>query len=449
MIGKTSTTKRDLTRGDLLGRCEGATHFVRRALLGAFALRTGSNAEVVTAAELFGAGAGSSSKSDKIVANRDGDLNACMSSSLTASEPPNGCGALLRLELLPIAESPDIKTDKEEPGIGCPEGLVRRDGKCASPVASAPAPTCTNALDQFDTCISECDQRMSPSCDHLLHDHLVLSSDQQKKYAQILGTMCERGADEACVKLAQRYRDANGVAEDRARADALAMGACGNGNAEGCWLLMQLRKSDVESRKMSARACYAGSAQACGQLGSIYAMDNKGNEAGPFFERACDGGLDDYCLEGAKLFETGNNGTTRDAKRSAALYWGVCKGKSSQLGCHKVAEVAGADFARPLMETHCRARATADSVCYRLASFYDVGEYGFSQDRARAAELFETICMDKGDTMTCAKAADALVSARGDKGKPHAIELLRKGCKDPNTSKDWSCNRLKQMGENP
>ncbi len=44
MVGKERTRRNHATRADLVGDCNGATHFVRGAMIGAFAMATGSRA---------------------------------------------------------------------------------------------------------------------------------------------------------------------------------------------------------------------------------------------------------------------------------------------------------------------------------------------------------------------------------------------------------------------
>ena len=88
MISCTSgwrTTSRSVTAKDeLSGACEGATHFVRSANVGAFAVASGTRGQLKTAGELFGLGASAASKSEKRSVRRDGDIQACEASSADA-----------------------------------------------------------------------------------------------------------------------------------------------------------------------------------------------------------------------------------------------------------------------------------------------------------------------------------------------------------------------------
>src|SRR5262249_45972102 len=81
LIGKKKTTWAKVAMDDLKGDCEGATHFVKGATVGAFVMETGSKAQARTAAQLFGAGVSGSSASAKNVRNQDGDPGDCNKSS--------------------------------------------------------------------------------------------------------------------------------------------------------------------------------------------------------------------------------------------------------------------------------------------------------------------------------------------------------------------------------
>src|SRR6185436_8705494 len=156
-VGKTRTTWASPTSDDLKGSCDGATHFVRGATVGAFAMDTGTKAKARAVAELFGASLGGGSSSAKEVQNKEGDLSDCSKASPDAEKAPSQCGAPLRLVLAAVtkaqpaaakpAEKPAAKpAESEGPKVeaaeeGCPKGLVFAEGKCTAP-ASAPAYQC-------------------------------------------------------------------------------------------------------------------------------------------------------------------------------------------------------------------------------------------------------------------------------------------------------------------
>lgn len=129
MVGQRGTSLQTVTRDGLQGSCDGATHFVQSATLGAFAMTTGAAAEARTAAEIFGAGTSASSLSSKTVLNRDGDLVACGTAGPSSSDAPAQCGALVRLQLVPVV------------GGNAPPGSVF-GGSCAHRSASNAGDSC-------------------------------------------------------------------------------------------------------------------------------------------------------------------------------------------------------------------------------------------------------------------------------------------------------------------
>ena len=138
MVGKKATTVDVATRAELEGDCDGATHIVRAATIGAFAMDRGTRGSARAAAELFGAGMSGASDDERREKNKDGQIAACQSSSSADAAPPDQCQAALRLELVPIAEDRQATSDAPEKGPAaasaqknpCPEGFVLSSNKC-------------------------------------------------------------------------------------------------------------------------------------------------------------------------------------------------------------------------------------------------------------------------------------------------------------------------------
>ena len=113
MVGKRGSTAGAVSKDTLKGTCEGATHVVRAAYVGAFAMARGSRGKVRAVAEVFGAGGEAKSESQKHTSNKDGDVTACKSSSPDSPKPPDQCQSALRLELTPISNQP-VAAEKQE-----------------------------------------------------------------------------------------------------------------------------------------------------------------------------------------------------------------------------------------------------------------------------------------------------------------------------------------------
>lgn len=98
MVGKQKTTWTEPTKADLKGTCDGATHFVRGATVGAFVMETNTSGEAKAAAAFFGAETGGASASKRQVQNKEGDLGACKGATSNANSAPDQCGAPVRLD---------------------------------------------------------------------------------------------------------------------------------------------------------------------------------------------------------------------------------------------------------------------------------------------------------------------------------------------------------------
>ncbi len=100
LVGNYEAQRSRFDISELQGRCEGATHVIAAAQIGAFQFYTGSATEIGTAVDVRSvAGVGAKSTANHEVLNEDGEAHACESSSPQDEGPPHECGALLRLEL--------------------------------------------------------------------------------------------------------------------------------------------------------------------------------------------------------------------------------------------------------------------------------------------------------------------------------------------------------------
>jgi hypothetical protein len=86
--------------------CSRATHFVSGMTTGAFELSASASAAVSAEARVLGAGGGARSSDEHETLQRDGHEDKCESG--TRGGPPEGCGAVLRLDVVPI-EAPKPK----------------------------------------------------------------------------------------------------------------------------------------------------------------------------------------------------------------------------------------------------------------------------------------------------------------------------------------------------
>ena len=345
LVGKQRTTVAEVKREMLRGSgdaCQGATHFVRGAFVGAFALGTSTRGKVLASfSDVVGAGTSSST----LAGFRDGDPSACRSSSADDTQPPSGCSALVRLELAPIGGKAS-----EEPT--CPAGTVMRDGACSkADVAKTAAHTCKE--DDVEDCSEQCKKGDLRSCHRLAFTHYEGKGGARKDAAAaaaIFKKNCESGYGDscdaigvlhvegdgvakdpllavrylqrgcegpdrsvnACVNLALRYQHGQGVVRDQSRAAAIFRKACDGGEARGCMGLGMLYadgagvpRDGLRAAALFKQSCDGGFAAGCHNLAAMYA-NGEGVAPNPararqYFQKACDDGHEDAC-ESVKQF---------------------------------------------------------------------------------------------------------------------------------------------------
>jgi uncharacterized protein len=339
MVGKKRTTWNDPTRVDLKGSCDGATHYVRSATVGAFVLAMGTQAKVAAAAELFGASTSASSSSNKDSRNQEGDPSDCAKSAPDAEKPPPQCGAPIRLVLSPIAAAPDPAKVGEAPKPApkasdeptCPQGLVLAEGKCTKPTSAA-AYQC-KAGDEAE-CTAQCDKGHAGSCSTL--GEMLVRSDAGKA-SGYFKKGCDGDVAEACVGLAR-------LTQDAAQANQLYEKGCKGGAAAGCGGLGRayltgtggVGADPARAVALFSQGCEGGHDESCAQAGQLYA-EGKGVAKDPtkaveLHKRACDGSVSQSCLDLGRLYETGGQGLGKNPILAEMLYRRACF-RNSPEGC--------------------------------------------------------------------------------------------------------------------
>jgi hypothetical protein len=102
IVGRREANESVFNERDLDGRCDDATHVITGLTVGSFSFYTGKSAEVGAGASVGNVGGGVGSSTDQQVLKTDGDVAACTSAGTGDTAPPEGCGALLRVEVVPI-----------------------------------------------------------------------------------------------------------------------------------------------------------------------------------------------------------------------------------------------------------------------------------------------------------------------------------------------------------
>lgn len=455
MVGKRSTTLREANRSRLQGSCDGATHFVRAATVGAFAMARGSSGEVRAAVDLFGAGAGAASEESRNNRTVDGDRNACKKSAPGDDAPPAGCGAALRLELIPIvqgelAEAPaEPKETKPTVREVCPEGMVKLGGKCA--IATAQDKLCDQG--NRPACQALCAKGSARGCfeyaQAIAFGTWRRPAEEKKAILEesltFMAKACELGSQDACYEQAWMHWNqyAYGPVHDPKRALELAEASCAQGGGRACGLIASAhdpKSHDAEKvtpdaatwERYVTRACDLGEDSWCATLAARLTADPKTRDKGlAVFRRACTGTRQTSCRAWAEAVDP-----KREEAEAIDAYVMACLAGWST-GCAR----AGKHLSRGELRDPARGAAMARRGCFDLSDprsckvIVDWPDYRELEpdDQARAARygcahdwqgLYASLCAeasyhtekrsrdldlkacDEGDAPACARLAE-------------------------------------------
>jgi TPR repeat protein len=412
MIGKVKTTWAKVQADELKGECDGATHFVRGAMVGAFVMQTGTKGQVKSAAQMFGASASGASTSEKSIQNKDGDIGDCAKATPDDKKAPSQCQAFIRLELkgivpkaapaagataaaLPPAEKP-AGNDVAVVEAACPKGLVMAEGKCAEPKSVA-AFLCNPS--KASECEEQCGKGNAPSCGAagtLYASGGGGASRDEKKARELLTKGCTASDTKSCTNLGVLMVQGRGGAKDSAAAAKNFEKSCGDADALACNMLGTqyktgdgVTKDDAKAAALLQKGCEGGNDSACGTYGKML-LDGVGTAKDPakaktFLRRACDGSVSQACVDVGNIFEA-----SRDVIGAKIMY---------QRGCWRG----------------------------NMQACFDNGrmELGFGGQKDAAKRAFDMGCM-RNDKMSCAAMKVLFGGSRPVFPGPETMELTSK-----------------------
>lgn len=454
-VGRRRTTVTGATLADLKGTCDGATHLVRGADIGAFAMSIGTRAAQSATVQVFGAGAHEAGTSEKSIDRRDGELPSCKEADPDAESPPKQCRALVRLELQPLVRieaTPDAAAGAKAGGDAdddeahkvaeCPKGMVRAEGVCRA-AAEVAAHACT-PTDLAD-CTKQCDGGHFGSCT-VLGDMYRFGRNgataDQAAAAKLYDKACAGGDAAACTWLGLAYEYGRGVTPDMRHAVELFKHSCDAGHAAGCNNLGFAKAKGLDgsppdaegSAKLYRRACDAGDKVACFNF-AIRLLSGGGVDKDParaleLYTRSCDGGYGKACSNLGVQYSKGEV-VTKDLPRALDLAARGCK-LGDDIGCKNGAwllehgsgvpvdmDRAGAMYARSCTLGNMDA-------CAALNTLVKAGKV--KTDLAALTESFRKGCEAK-NYKACESYARALQSGTGvAKDAPKALTLLTQAC---------------------
>ncbi|MCC6553066.1 MAG: sel1 repeat family protein [Polyangiaceae bacterium] len=457
MVGKKGTTVAAAAKPELAGSCDGATHFVRSAFVGAFAMATGTSGKARAVADMFGASAQAASASEKKTANKDGDLEACRKATADAPNPPDQCQSAVRLELVPLVADLEAKVKQADKGddaakTSCPEGMVRAGAKC-----TADAPAVTHECDHKNTaeCVEQCGKGDAPSCLVVGYRHLEgkdVARDPAKAM-ELFKKACDGGAAYGCYQAGDQYmraRLAKDATEDqkteaRIKAEEMYNKGCQAGNGWICWnvsdwylrdgSLAVFPKDPARAMSLVRRGCDLGYGPSCSTLARHMIEGKHTTKDVPaalaLLQRACDGGRWEDCETIGNIYRDGQ-GLTKNPVLAIASYSRAC-----DLGGARACNSAGVLYAkgdglpkdpakaRELYTRGCHDKMIGWDACKSLGEAFEKG-LGGPKDMAKAAEIYELGCMNGA----CLRAGQIWEKGEGVKADPdRAIAAYGKGCK--------------------
>jgi TPR repeat protein len=442
LVGKTSTTLVQATRSDLGGSCAGATHFVRAATIGAFAMSTGTVGKARAVADLFQTSASGASSSEQKTSTRDGDLAACRQATIDAAEPPAQCRTALRLELEPILEAQPANEPPQLRAFDnpCGPGFVWSQGRCTTK-GDAGAHLC--APEDVVDCSAQCEKGSAESCWSAALGYIAGHSVKvdMRRAGDFVERGCALGDALACGKLGDLLMSGDGRPEDPKKGVELQAKGCEMGSGRWCSALATIYaygaktipKDTKRAQALLLRGCDLGEAGACGGLGDTLVSGEwttKDVAKGvALYKRACSAGGavgPTYCVNAGDHLRDGR-GAPRDPARAVAEYLRGCVAVSSNRdagkACTRAAQMLRDGTGGPkdparalqLFDRGCAVTspggAMGDSeACMALGETYERGT-GVAVDLKRAASAYATAC--KVDVKSCRRYAEMLERGRG------------------------------------
>lgn len=419
LIGKKRTTVGEATRESLRGgaACEGATHFIKGAFVGAFSMGTSAKGGVKLGVGMLSA----ASQSSKLGKYRDGAPETCEQAKPTDVSAPASCDALVRLELVAIgtpSPAPGTAGGGNEDGRiaqgSCPNGLVLVEGKCGAADPSK-AHTC-EGLDPT-SCGQQCTLGDAPSCGRLgfMHRSGVRVPKNPERAFGFFERACTAGHAPSCSDAGAMLRAGEGHAKDTTAALPLLTFACEAGVPQGCTQLGLVHyqadgvRQDVgHASGFFRQGCVGGDGVGCTMLGMIQASGQRGPadqaQAAGFFRQGCDGRDPDGCTWLGVALKNGQ-GVPRDLAASAAAFERGCEAGSAT-GCANFGLALLAGEGVPADKTRARTwlvkgceKGTA-AVCATAAHLFETGEGG-EKDLEAAERHYRAGCTG-GDRQACA-----------------------------------------------
>jgi TPR repeat protein len=367
VVGSRRSTIAKVTRDDLDGPCDGATHYVRSVDVGQFSVKRGTRGSLRTAAQLFGIGAQAETSSAASFETAGGMASACSDydgQSQNDLEPPVNCSAPVRVELVALRDG-DLSGAGDLAGTltvaTCPAGFVSTGGVCAPPGATP----------------HQCDPRNLPQCE----------------------AQCAAGYAGSCVSAgALNAKTAAATAADAAATAARAdfKRACDLNSPAGCYAqgAFEIDQQWDDDRNVHLKTAYEAfdkgckltSGPSCTRLGTMYQdqwlvtyanVSSDMPTSARYYARGCDDGDALGCARLAGMLVSGT-GVAKDLAKAALVAKRACDGGEGE-ACHNYAYALQAGIGLKKDPTlaakyFTKSCALGEALgCIGLATFYEMG----------------------------------------------------------------------------
>lgn len=420
MVGKKRTAISEVEKVHLEGECDGATHFVQGATVGAFIVSTDSQALGSVMAEVMGGGGSASSAKSKQSQVVDGQPDECDKADPSADRPPSQCQSAMRLDLVKISGiGEDAAKPKEDGDLGasqthgkdtatCPPGLVMSGGKCTKKSSVVANYECSGK-DEAE-CVTQCSKGNMASCrlQGLLQEDGGRYKDATKSYL----VACKGGDGIGCSNAGYMYRTGRGVPkQDDTAAKLMALG-CETGDARGCTDLgyyyekgIGVAASNEQAAKLYKRGCDGGNLTGCANyaymLNTGTGVPKDHTQAAVYRRRACLAGNARSCSDLGYQYDRGE-GVPKDLAKAQALYVQACDGDNG-IGCTNAGitfeEGERADISRAATYYQKGCKLEAATACRLLGGLYQTGR-GVTKSAELARASFNKAC-ELGDSEGC------------------------------------------------
>lgn len=434
VVGESNTTLPNISRDQLGAECKGATHFVATASLGAFVMRSSTDAKVAAAAEVFGQGASAASTSSSSMNSNSGKRTSCQKATSQDQQPLADCDFPLKVRLVPITEGGGAgKATAGRTGFlgaggraaaSCEPGTVRSGLACVSE-KSAQHKVCKAA--EPSSCEEECKKGSGPSCAiaGYAYEKGKGVSEDITKAMQLYEAGCGKKDLDACTGMGFLLSKGEGVAQDKKRAETIFREACDKGNGRACsGIGHQLRLAGDMNGAIDQleRACKLNYARACFYAGALVRKGGKDQpRALKNYASACTSGDLRGCLAEFVLLQSGpgaNQGESISLRDKALKgLEEACDKQKDGEACETLGDYYMGDWDKAIAKPENVAKAAGyygnacgagvDDACMSAARIYEKGAPPYipkNKDMAKAATGLYTAACYKGNLEGCKKA---------------------------------------------